>query len=170
MTNTWFIGDTHFYHKNIIDYANRPFKSVEDMNKSLIDTWNNRVNKIDRVLVLGDFWFGATRNCEEILNQLKGYKILIMGNHDTISPNSYLQSGFKEVYRYPILFENFYLLSHYPLYINSNMPYANLFAHVHGNPAYSDYTSQTMCVSIERPHMEYGPINFNTVKALMGHN
>lgn len=58
MTNTWFIGDTHFYHKNIIDYENRPFKSVEDMNKGLIDTWNSRVKKLDRVFVLGDFCFG----------------------------------------------------------------------------------------------------------------
>lgn len=44
----------------------------------------------------------------------------------------------------------FFLLSHEPLYVNRNMPYANVFGHVHGNPAYRDVSPRSVCVSVER--------------------
>ncbi len=46
MTNTWFIGDTHFGHKNIITFTDnkgnliRPFESIEAHDESLIDNIN----------------------------------------------------------------------------------------------------------------------------------
>jgi hypothetical protein len=36
----YFIGDTHFDHKNIIRYCRRPFSSVAEMNQAMEDKWN----------------------------------------------------------------------------------------------------------------------------------
>lgn len=168
MSKTLFIGDTHFYHENIISYENRPFSSVHDMNSTLIKNWNLKVGKNDRIIVVGDFCFHANKYAQEILEQLNGYKVLIMGNHDTISPKTFLSAGFDEVSRYPILFDKFFLISHEPLYINSNMPYANIFAHVHGNPAFADFSNQTFCVSVERKELNYFPIEYDRIRNLMG--
>lgn len=75
----YFTADTHFNHDKIIEFCNRPFKDVTEMNKKLIIYWNSRVNKGDLVYHLGDFGW---RNYEPILNQLNGQIILIRGSHD----------------------------------------------------------------------------------------
>ena len=54
----YFSSDHHFGHKNIIGYCNRGFSSIEEMNESLIDSWNKVVDKYDTVYYLGDFCFG----------------------------------------------------------------------------------------------------------------
>lgn len=165
MSDIWVIGDPHFYHKNIINYENRPFSSVEDMNEALIKNWNNRVSKHDKALILGDFCFGANKHGKEIVDRLNGYKMLLMGNHDTLSPRTYIEMGFMEVFRYPIVYDGFWLLSHEPLYVNENMPYVNVFAHVHGNPAYADISKQSFCASAERKRLNYSPILLSTIKS-----
>lgn len=32
----WVTSDTHFSHKNIIEYCNRPFKDIYHMNETLV--------------------------------------------------------------------------------------------------------------------------------------
>lgn len=79
---TFFTSDLHFFHNNIIQFCNRPFDSVEDMNWKLIKNWNDVVQWNDHVWVLGDFSFGTVAETENILIQLNGIKHLIIGNHD----------------------------------------------------------------------------------------
>ena len=33
MSNTFWTADTHFFHRNIIKYCDRPFKDEDEMNK-----------------------------------------------------------------------------------------------------------------------------------------
>ena len=70
-------------------------------------------------------------------------------------------AGFEEVYDHPVIIKNFWILSHEPLYVNSNMPYANLFGHVHASPMIKTYSRQHYCVSVERIH--YTPISFDQI-------
>ena len=58
MSRTFVIADPHFGDPNIIKFENRPFPSVEEMDQTLIDNWNYRVEEPDdTVYVLGDFSF-----------------------------------------------------------------------------------------------------------------
>lgn len=68
-------GDQHFNHKSIIQFMQRPFKDIDEMNETLITNWNAKVNEGDSVYVLGDmFWDEPVR---EILDRLKGNIIYI---------------------------------------------------------------------------------------------
>ncbi len=159
--STYFIADTHFGAENILRYENRPFGSAEEMDKMLIENWNGAVSETDEVYVLGDF--GAEGQEEAVLSQLNGIKYLVKGNHDTNSNEYYRNAGFKEVYDMPVLFEKFWILSHEAIYVNCNMPYANLFGHVHNSPIVKDYSSQHFCVSAERTG--YTPVLFAEIAA-----
>ena len=75
----YFIADTHFNHANIIKYCNRPFETVDEMNRRIITNWNSTINYNDIVYHLGDVGFG---DIKKILYQLNGKIILIQGSHD----------------------------------------------------------------------------------------
>ena len=95
------ISDTHLNHTNIIKYCNRPFSSVEEMNKAIIDNWNNTVGPDDYVYMLGDFCLGGVETVKELCSQLNGHKILIKGNHDHCSNKVYREAGFETVVNIP---------------------------------------------------------------------
>ena len=130
------------------------------MDSELIGRWNDVVRSDDSVYLLGDF--GAEGYEKEILSKLNGKIYLVKGNHDTKSNEEYRSFGFCEIYDHPIIIDGFWILSHDALYVNSNMPYANLFGHVHNSPIIKDYSSQHYCVSAER--INYSPIDFEEIK------
>lgn len=78
----YFTSDLHFNHANIIEYCDRPFSGVTEMNEALIDNWNSTVNDDDTVYVLGDVCMGKIEDSLALLPRLKGFKRLIPGNHD----------------------------------------------------------------------------------------
>lgn len=159
----FFIADTHFGHENIIKYCNRPFKSTTEMNRVLIDNWNRTVKDEDIVWMLGDFAFGSKDYIKSITSQLNGRKKLILGNHDRHKIPFYEECGFNFVSRYPILVDKTIILSHAPIeFLNENCPFFNIHGHVHDNPAFSDISKTSACVSVER--INYKPIEFEELK------
>lgn len=160
---TYFIADTHFGDAAMIRYENRPFKDIAEQERILIENWNEIVENEDTVFVLGDFGHSASKEeTTRLCQALNGKKILILGNHDIQTPEWYRSCGFSEASAWPIIYENFWILSHEPLYINENMPYANIFGHVHANPMYKDFCRQSFCVSVER--IAYRPIAFEDIR------
>ena len=175
----YLVSDTHFYHKNIIEYCHRPFKHIGEMNQTLISNWNSVVCPDDEVFHLGDFTMAHfvegkwesykqayIRTCRELLAQLNGHKILVMGNHDRyLSPQQWRDLGFEECYDLPVILRKFFILSHAPLYVCRSMPYANLYGHVHNSPTYNSVSSRSACVSVER--IDYTPILLETLRDQM---
>lgn len=95
---TFFTSDLHLNHRNILQYCNRPWQTVEEMNEALIDSWNERVKGEDRVYVVGDFSLTHRVSLlEGWLQRLNGEKILIRGNHDNKKALKHL-TGWSGVY------------------------------------------------------------------------
>ena len=73
-----------------------------------------------------------------------------------------MELGFEKAYDKPILFDNFIILSHIPLFLPEYMPYANIFCHVHNDEKYASVTKNSFCVSVER--IDYKPISYEEIK------
>jgi len=161
----YFIGDTHFFHKNIINYANRPFpptpEGVIEMNTCMVNNWNSKVQKEDRVFHVGDVGLNYNKRIlQEIVTHLNGHKILIMGNHDTREKISWWRDvGFEEVYPYPIIYKKWYIISHEPVFLNEKIPYVNIHGHIHQNRM----TGPFLNVGVEQTN--YTPLSWKEVTA-----
>jgi len=79
-----FTSDTHFSHRNIIEYSNRPFADTAEMNEMIVKWWNDTVAPGDTVFHLGDVALGPVAEWDNVLSRLNGYKILVVGNHERI--------------------------------------------------------------------------------------
>lgn len=80
----WFTSDLHLGHVKIIQYCNRPFRNVKEMDDILISNWNNVVSDNDIIYILGDFTCNLSKGrIISYLKRLNGKKTLILGNHDT---------------------------------------------------------------------------------------
>lgn len=82
MPENYYISDLHLGHANIIRLCNRPFASVEEMDHALIDNWNARLHQNDHIYIIGDFSYKSACPVSKYLDELKGHKHLIIGNHD----------------------------------------------------------------------------------------
>lgn len=94
----YFTSDHHFFHKNIIKYAGRPFYYVEEMNEDIIAKHNSVVTPEDIVYFLGDFAFASIEVQKEILSRLNGKKYLFLGNHDR-TEKAMREIGFLDIYK-----------------------------------------------------------------------
>lgn len=143
--NTWFIGCTHFGHESMYKFVKpngekvRPFANAEEGDAIMIERWNSRVSKGDKVYVLGDVAF--TPKAIETMRILNGTKVLIKGNHDKL-PLSVYQKYFKDVRSDTKIAD--IMLSHIPIHPQSlyrhrsGLWFVNVHAHLHGRPVLED--------------------------------
>lgn len=170
----YLIADLHLYHKNIIDYCNRPFKSIDEQIEAIVNNWNKVVSSSDTTFILGDIDLLRPRSSKERMNKvssiiqsLNGIKYLIKGNHDELPDEWYLDNGISWVSKYPIIYEEWYILSHYPLFVNEKLPYINIHGHVHNTQHRPECAivckSKYVNVSIEV--IDYTPISFEKIRS-----
>lgn len=133
----YYISDLHFGHENCLTFDNRPFKSIEEHDATIVKNWNRTVGIDDDVYLLGDIsWHNAMKTIE-IFNNLNGSVHLIKGNHDSrLLKNRELQSRFCEITDYKELDignGKILVLCHYPIPCFKNHLYGSyhFYGHVH---------------------------------------
>lgn len=157
--NIYFTSDTHFHHKNILSFEDRPYKTVEEMNEDLIEKWNSQVNDDDIVYHLGDLCLSNFENTVNILKQLKGKIILIKGNHDHSKKfakinemgllHEYHAVGTILKYKKQIIY-----LTHFPLEIGFRPRYWSVHGHIHENePTWLNQIN----VGVDSPQFRHKP-------------
>ena len=160
----WFTSDTHFGHTNIIKYCNRPFENIDQMNKKIIDNWNNCVQEDDIVYHLGDFCFKSDSNSgkgqnvksKEWLSQLKGNIIIIKGNHDKNNSTKTI------IHNMTLVFGGFKInLVHNPEHFSHSHDF-NLVGHVHNNFKYS-FNKDKLCINVGVDVWDFKPITLEQI-------
>ena len=161
MSKTWVIADPHFGHANILSFKDddgnpiRPFSSVEEMDKTMLNKWNERVSDEDRVYVLGDVAMNK-KGFLGVVPYLKGRKVLVKGNHD-VEKLSFYSQWFDDIRAYEI--KKGYIMSHIPIHEGSMGRWAiNIHGHIHQR---SIPDKRYVCVSVE--HTDYAPVDLQTL-------
>lgn len=157
----YFIADTHFgCSEDKLERLNRPYSSVEEMNKDLVRRWNSVVTSNDVVYIVGDFadTSEAARRYSELLN---GYKVLILGNHDKLGYHKYLDEVYQGFITTKLNGRNL-VMCHYPMieWPGSRREHEDqgsylIHGHTHDN-LIQFIPLNSHCVSVER--IDYTPI------------
>ena len=163
----YFSSDTHFDHKNIIRFCNRPFATVEEMNEKLLDNINQVVGEDDIYWHLGDF---AWRDPVKYIDAIKCKNInIIIGNHDRKKRNVFerlAKSGRINFYTGYVdikIEEQHVTLCHFPMisWLGSSHKAWHLYGHVHGRLV-TDHP-RTLDVGVDVHSHNLKPISWNKI-------
>lgn len=156
----WIYSDPHFSDEEMV-HLRKNYIGDEEQIKRI----NSKVGKKDTLIILGDI------GNIEMVKKLKGYKILIMGNHDSGASNyqrkfweEETEDGrivkkdnrlFDEVYDGPLFIEDKILLSHEPI----DLPFTfNIHGHDHSGWSGKDERHLNLCAE----WIDYTPFNFTS--------
>jgi calcineurin-like phosphoesterase family protein len=129
----YLISDFHLDHGNIIDYCDRPFTSVEEMNETLVTNWNDTVDHDDAVLYGGDLTIrSSAAPLLDWLEKLNGDIVFLIGNHDETILEGLDRVQFVESYRFDHRGVPFHAV-HDPVDAPSNPTGWVLHGHHHNN-------------------------------------
>jgi calcineurin-like phosphoesterase family protein len=135
----WIYSDPHFGDKDLAEgVKNRP--SDEEQ----IQMINSCVGRKDTLIILGDI------GDIECVKKLRGYKVLIMGNHDAGKSN--YTGVFNEVYEGALMVGEKLILSHEPV----ELPWAfNIHGHDHAG------CQRPFHLNVCSDAIGYKPVNLN---------
>ncbi len=151
----FFIGCLHFGHENMA--IKRGFNNSIEHDEHLIKTFNSVVHKNDKVFLLGDITMESSK-FYPYLNQLNGYKEVILGNHD--KPNNLREllqyvNKVSSVIKYKQMW-----LTHIPVH-PIEFEYriiANIHAHIH-----ELVIEDKRYINVDAKQLDYKPIEYNKI-------
>ena len=163
MSHVYVTSDWHFGHTGITKFRTQ-FPSTEYMEDYILGRCLDIIRKRDVLYCLGDMAF--TRGSLEKIAELPCRKILVRGNHDTLTTADYMEV-FDEVegcFRYKK-----YWFTHIPIHPSELYRGMNVHGHCHrGGPAEhqncEDWRSYYNAIL---EFNDYGPVNMQVVGTKM---
>jgi len=163
------ISDHHFGHSRIINYTNRPFSSVGEMNQTLLNRHYATVDETDVLIHLGDVAMDMRDGEEtiEFFERLDG-DVLLRGNHDVgldveAAPFPVLQScilnhGGREFY-----------CTHRPEDIPDDWDGWAIHGHIHNNDieTYPFVATDARRVNVSSELLNYRPLALDTLTGIL---
>jgi calcineurin-like phosphoesterase family protein len=159
----YFTSDTHFGHKKMLEFR-KGFSAPWQMDEMLIKNWNKAVTDKDEIWHLGDVSFANWDRTVEILEQLRGRKHLVLGNHDHQYRNRYKDyfesvQDYKEVKWKGVSF----ILSHYPFLTWNRSHYGTIMLHGHCHGNLPQEWTRRFDVGVDTLMCDYKPISADLV-------
>ena len=136
--SVWFYSDPHFGDEEM-KYLRKNYISDDEQVKRI----NSKLGKNDTIIFLGDI--GDT----SFIKKIKGYKVLVMGNHDAGRSN--YEPFFNEIYEGILIIGPKIVLSHEPI----DMRFC---FNIHGHDHSGFYKSENH-LNVCAEHIDYTPIN-----------
>jgi calcineurin-like phosphoesterase family protein len=171
----WFTADEHFFRRNIIEnpktWGWRKFKNEEECRKKIIENHNKAVHHFEDVYHLGDFAMigaGQADKLKPILRQLNGIHHLILGNHDELKPQKYVDIGFARVHTSLRLKVDKWILelhhdpSLYNVFINAPEADRIIFLHGHIHRLYKSL-KERKTVNVGVDVWNFWPVNLEEI-------
>jgi calcineurin-like phosphoesterase family protein len=158
--NTYVISDTHFFHRKIQEYTDRP----DDWSDKIIKNWNNIIKPDDLVLHLGDLSFGSKPTVMKITRRLNGRKYLLQGNHDRRSKKWFDDVGFTLIKKSFMVDckEHLLLFTHRPTY---GIPKGtiNIHGHIHNTQHFIKHHKNVTHINVSVEKTDYRPIKIGNL-------
>lgn len=146
-STVWFYADTHFGEPKMAE-----LRHISD--EEQIKLINSKIGKKDTIVILGDV------GNPELIKQIRGYKVLVMGNHDNGASN--YTEIFDEVYEGPVMISDKIILSHEPILNLPDYMY-NIHGHVHFQSKENRYEYRYKYLNVCGDSIDYLPISINQI-------
>lgn len=141
--SVWIVSDTHF------DDDDRDIMGYTISTEEHVDLIKKKIGKNDTLIHLGDV------GNPEYFKNIKGYKVLIMGNHDQSAKK--FEPYFDEIYTGPLFIGEKILLSHEPINLGSIA--LNLHGHDHNTHNDWGYNSINFAANV----IKYEPVSLGVL-------
>lgn len=172
MSEIWISSDLHFGHDKEFIWKDRGFSSVDEMNETIIENFNNIISPNDYLILLGDCIMGDIENIN-YLKRLNGNITIVRGNHDTenrvvnyiMLPNvATVENAFYMTYK-----KYHFYLSHYPSICGNyddgsslHKHMLNICGHIHTKDKWHD-VDKGLIYHAEVDAHDCKPVNINTI-------
>ena len=155
MLEIFTISDLHFSHRNMA--IKRGFQDEIEHDNFIIKQWNRVVSKKDTVWILGDITMEKATPYI-LLNELNGYKKVVLGNHDKPQHVPELLKYVNSVCG--IVQYKGFIFTHCPIHESEIHRFSkNIHGHIHENSL-----SDNRYINVSCEVVNYTPILINEIK------